>query len=166
MKKKAFQKIEVSRLGMGNMRLPSVDAKDSKAPIDYPEAIKLIRRAYEEGINYFDTAYVYNDGDSEKCLGEAMKVFPRDSYYLATKFHIDANPDYEAVFEEQLRRLQTDRIDFYLIHCLTDGNADKYLNSGAIEYFLEQKKKGRISYLGFSSHAGVDTLSPAAKPWL
>ena len=158
MKKKAFQKIEVSRLGMGNMRLPSVDAKDSKAPIDYPEAIKLIRRAYEEGINYFDTAYVYNDGDSEKCLGEAMKVFPRDSYYLATKFHIDANPDYKAVFEEQLRRLQTDRIDFYLIHCLTDGNADKYLNSGAIEYFLEQKKKGRISYLGFSSHAGIDTL--------
>ena len=58
MKKKAFQKIEVSRLGMGNMRLPSVDAKDSKAPIDYPEAIKLIRREYEEGINDIDTANV------------------------------------------------------------------------------------------------------------
>ena len=158
MKCKKFQGIELSMLGMGNMRLPSVDSKNPNAPIDHPEAIKLIRRAYDEGINYFDTAYIYNDGDSEKCLGEAMEVFPRDSYYLATKFYIDATTDYEAVFEEQLRRLQTDRIDFYLLHCLTDGNADRYLNSGAIEYFLEQKKKGRISYLGFSSHAGVDTL--------
>lgn len=158
MKYKGFQDIELSTLGMGNMRLPSVDAKNPNAPIDYPEAIKIIRRAYEEGINYFDTAYIYNDGDSEKCLGEAMKVFTRDSYYIATKFYIDANPDYEAVFEEQLQRLQTDRIDFYLLHCLNDGNIDKYLNSGAIEYFLEQKNKGRIRYLGFSSHASVDTL--------
>lgn len=155
---KTFQDIELSRLGMGNMRLPSTNAKDPNAPIDYPEAIKLIRRAYEEGINYFDTAYVYNDGDSEQCLGEAMNVFPRDSYYLATKFFIDANPDYEAVFEEQLRRLQTDHIDFYLIHCLTDANTDKYLTSGAIDYFLEQKKNGRIRYFGFSSHAGVENL--------
>lgn len=158
MEYKSFQDIKLSRLGMGNMRLPSVDPKNPNAAIDHPEAIKLIRRAYDEGINYFDTAYVYNDGDSEICLGEAMKVFPRDSYYIATKFYIDANPDYEAVFEEQLRRLQTDRIDFYLIHCLNEGNVDKYLNSGAIEYFLEQKKNGRIRYVGFSSHAGVETL--------
>lgn len=158
MKYKKFKDIELSRLGMGNMRLPSVDPKNPNAPIDHPEAIKLIRRAYDEGINYFDTAYVYNDGDSEKCVGEAMSVLPRDSYYLATKFYIDAAEDYEAVFEEQLKRLQTDRIDFYLIHCVVDGNADRYIKSGAIEYFLEQKKKGRITYLGFSSHAGVDTL--------
>lgn len=167
MEYKKFQDIKLSGLGMGNMRLPSVDPKNSNAPIDYPEAIKIIRHAYEAGINYFDTAYIYNDGDSEKCLGEAMKVFARDSYYLATKFYIDATSDYEAVFEEQLQRLQTNRIDFYLLHCIVDGNADKYLNSGAIEYFLEQKKKGRISYLGFSSHAGVDTLRRFAShhPW-
>ncbi|WP_455720595.1 aldo/keto reductase [Agathobacter sp.] len=158
MEYKDFKDIKLSRLGMGNMRLPSTDAKNPNAPIDHPEAIKIIRRAYDEGINYFDTAYIYNDGDSEKCLGEAMNVFPRDSYYIATKFYIDATPDYEAVFEEQLKRLQTDRIDFYLLHCLTDANADKYLNSGAIDYFLEQQKKGRISYFGFSSHAGVETL--------
>ncbi len=158
MKYKKFQDIELSRLGMGNMRLPSSDPKDPNAPIDYPEAIKIIRRAYEEGINYFDTAYIYNNGDSEKCLGEAMKIFPRDSYYIATKFYIDATPDYEAVFEEQLQRLQTDRIDFYLLHCLNEANIDKYLNSGAIEYFLRQKEAGRIRYFGFSSHAGVDTL--------
>ena len=143
---------------MGNMRLPSTDPKNPSAPIDYPEAFKIIRRAYEAGINYFDTAYIYNNGESEKCLGEAMKIFPRDSFFIATKFSIDSTPDYEAVFEEQLRRLQTDYIDFYLLHCLTDANVDKYLNSGAIEYFLKQKEEGRIRYLGFSSHAGVETL--------
>lgn len=155
---KAFQNIKLSGLGMGNMRLPSTDPKNPSAPIDYSEAFKIIRRAYEAGINYFDTAYIYNNGESEKCLGEAMKIFPRDSFFIATKFSIDSTPDYEAVFEEQLRRLQTDYIDFYLLHCLTDANVDKYLNSGAIEYFLKQKEEGRIRYLGFSSHAGVETL--------
>lgn len=155
---KAFQNIKLSGLGMGNMRLPSTDPKNPSAPIDYPEAFKIIRRAYEAGINYFDTAYIYNNGESEKCLGEAVKIFPRDSFFIATKFNIDSNPDYEAVFEEQLQRLQMDYIDFYLLHCLTDSNVDKYLNSGAIEYFLKQKEEGRIRYLGFSSHAGVETL--------
>lgn len=155
---KPFQNITLSRLGMGNMRLPSVNPGDPNAPIDYPKAHEIIDHAYNNGINYFDTAWVYNNGDSEKCLGEAMKKFPRDSFYLATKFNIGANPDYKYVFEEQLRRLQTDRIDFYLLHCLTDDNITKYLESGAIEYFLEQKEKGRISYLGFSSHSSVETL--------
>ena len=77
---KAFQNIKLSGLGMGNMRLPSTDPKNPSAPIDYPEAFKIIRRAYEAGINYFDTAYIYNNGESEKCLGEAMKIFPRDSF--------------------------------------------------------------------------------------
>ncbi|MDD6637929.1 MAG: aldo/keto reductase [Lachnospiraceae bacterium] len=155
---KSFQSIQLSRLGLGNMRLPLQDAANPKSPIDYPAAHEIIDRAYEQGINYFDTAYVYNDGDSEKCLGECMKKHPRDSFYLATKFHIGANPDYKAVFEEQLARLQTDHIDFYLIHCLMDNNIDQYLESSCIDYFLEQKAKGRITYLGFSSHAGVQTL--------
>ena len=96
---KSFQSIQLSRLGLGNMRLPLQDAANPKSPIDYPAAHEIIDRAYEQGINYFDTAYVYNDGDSEKCLGECMKKHPRDSFYLATKFHIGANPDYKAVFE-------------------------------------------------------------------
>ena len=154
-----FQSISLSVLGMGNMRLPSTDPKDPKAPIDHPKAHELIAEAYHAGVNYFDTAYVYNAGDSEVTVGEAMKDFPRDSYYLATKFHIGVNPDYKAVFEEELRRLQTDHIDFYLIHCIMNNNIDTYLNSGAIEYFLEQKRLGRITYLGFSSHADPDVLA-------
>ena len=162
MKYKKFKDIELSRLGMGNMRLPSDDPSNPSSPINYKKAHKIIDHAYENGINYFDTAYVYNDGDSEKCLGEAMKKYPRDSFYLATKFFIGANPDYQAVFEEQLERLQTDHIDFYLIHCVMDGNADQYLKSGAIEYFLEKQKEGKITYLGFSSHAGCETLEKFA----
>ncbi len=156
---KDYQGIRLSTLGMGNMRLPTVNPADPKAAIDYPAAHQIIDSAYENGINYFDTAYTYSGGESEKCLGACMTKHPRDSFYLASKYFIGANPDYKAVFEEQLQRLQTDRIDFYLIHCLLDNNIDSYLCSGAIEYFLEQKRLGRIRYLGFSSHASLETLT-------
>lgn len=155
---KSFQNIKLSHLGMGNMRLPSSNPKDRDAPIDYAEAFKIIHRAYEEGINYYDTAYVYNAGDSEKCVGEAMKGFDRSSFYIATKFNLPSNPDYKAVFEEQLQRLQTDYIDFYLLHAVMDKNYENYLNSGAIDYFNELKAQGRIRYFGFSSHAGTEVL--------
>ncbi len=155
---KKFKDIELSTLGMGNMRLPAVDPKDPHSPIDWPKAHEIIDYAYSHGVNYFDTAYVYNNGESEKCLGECMKKYPRDSFYIATKFNYGANPDYKEVFETQLERLQTDYIDFYLLHCLLDGNIDNYLNCGCIDYFLDLQKQGKIKYLGFSSHAGVDTL--------
>ena len=166
MEYKAYKDIQLSRLGMGNMRLPS-KGEGPNAPIDWEKAHEIIDYAMEHGITYYDTAYVYNGGESERCLGAAVKKYPRDSFYLATKFNIMANPDYEAVFQEQLERLQTDRIDFYLMHCLMDGNIDRYLESGAIEYFLKQKELGRIRYLGFSSHAGVETLTRFADhhPW-
>ena len=111
-----FNGLKLSKLGLGNMRLPLVDPNDPKSPIDYKEAHKIIDMAYENGITYFDTAYVYNSGDSEKCLGQCMKKYKRDTFYIATKFNIDANPNYKEVFKEQLERLQTDYIDFYLIH--------------------------------------------------
>ncbi|MBO4368215.1 MAG: aldo/keto reductase [Clostridia bacterium] len=158
MKYKAFKDISLSRLGLGNMRLPSLEPGKPGSPIDYAAAHAIMDRAYQAGINYFDTAYVYNNGDSERCVGEGMKKYPRDSFYLATKFNIGANPDYRAVFAEQLERLQTDRIDFYLIHCVMDGNAKQYIDSGAIEYFLDMKAQGKITWLGFSSHASPDTL--------
>ena len=158
-----FQSVSLSRLGMGNMRLPRVDPEDPRSPIDHAEACRVIAEAYRGGINYFDTAYVYDGGDSEVCLGEAMQAYPRSSYYLATKFNIRANPDFRAVFDEQLSRLQTDHIDFYLLHCLLDGNADSYLESGAIPFFQEQKEKGRISYFGFSSHASPEVLERFAR---
>lgn len=152
---KPFRNISLSCLGMGAMRLPMKD----KDHIDYDKAHRILDHAYESGINYFDTAYVYQGGDSERCLGECMKKYPRDSFYIASKFHIGANPDYEAVFEEQLKRLQTNRIDFYLLHCLQENNVESYLSSGAIDYFRKQKELGRITYLGFSSHASPATLT-------
>ncbi|MBQ0071951.1 MAG: aldo/keto reductase [Spirochaetales bacterium] len=156
---KAFQDIQLSRLGMGNMRLPLQE--DGKT-IDRVKTQEILDYAMANGINYYDTAYVYNAGDSERAVGECMKKHPRDSFYLATKFNYGANPDYKAVFEEQLARLQTDHIDFYLLHCLLDNNIDSYLNCGCIEYFMEQKELGRIKYLGFSSHASVETLEKFA----
>jgi len=159
---KAYNEIKLSTLGLGNMRLPLVNPDDPKSPIDYKGAHEIIDYAMANGINYYDTAWVYNDGDSEKCLGEGIKKYPRDSYYLATKYNIGAGVPYEEVFEEQLSRLHTDHIDFYLIHCILDGNVDDYLSNGCIEYFLEQKAKGRIRYLGFSSHAGLEALTKFA----
>lgn len=152
---KPFQEISLSCLGMGVMRLPMAD----KDHIDYPKAHAILDRALEAGINYFDTAYIYQAGDSERCLGQWLQKQDRKKLYVATKFSVDANPDYEAVFEEQLRRLQTDYVDFYLIHCLKAHNIDRYINDGAIEYFLKQKELGRIRYLGFSTHADLDTLT-------
>lgn len=160
---KAFQDIQLSRLGMGNMRLPSDNPNDPNAAINWEKAAEILDYAMAHGINYYDTAYIYNNGDSEKCVGAALCKYPRDSYYLATKFYIEANPDYEAVFEEQLERLRTDHIDFYLLHCLTDDNLEQYLNSGCISYFEEQQRKGRITYFGFSSHASPETLLKMAE---
>lgn len=152
---KPFRDIQLSCLGMGAMRLPMLDNDH----INYEEAHRILDLAYESGINYYDTAYVYQNGDSEKCLGQWMRKYPRDSFYLATKFNVNANPDYEAVFEEQLQRLQTDHIDFYLIHCVQENNVDKYLEGGCIDYFRKQKALGRITYFGFSSHATPETLA-------
>ena len=140
---KDYKDIKLSRLGMGNMRLPRVN-NEPKGEIDYDAAKAMIDSAIASGINYYDTAYVYHEHTSESFLGKALKEYPRDSYYLATKFYIRSNPDFKAVFEEQLANLQTDYIDFYLIHCLVDDSYDEYVNSGCIEYFLEKQKKPKI----------------------
>lgn len=160
MKTKAFKDLQLSCLGMGNMRLPLNGPKDTD--IDMEKAQAIIDYAMAHGINYYDTAYVYHNGESERFLGKAMAKYPRESFCLATKFNYNANPDYKAVFEEQLERLNTDYIDFYLLHAIGDGTADKYIDCGCIEYFEEQKKLGRIRYLGFSAHASVETLERVA----
>lgn len=152
---KPYKNIRLSTLGMGGMRLP-MKGQDQ---IDYEKAHAILDHAYASGINYYDTAYVYQNGDSERCLGQWMQKYPRSSFYVATKFNVNATTDYEAVFEEQLQRLQTDHIDFYLIHCLQANNIDKYIDGGAVAYFQKQKELGRITYLGFSSHADPDTLT-------
>ena len=145
---KKFKDIELSTLGMGNMRLPVTEDKE----IDYPKAKAIIDQAYKDGINYYDTAYIYHGGKSEEFVGKALKEYPRDSYYVATKFNINAQPDYKKQFSEQLERLDMDHVDFYLLHGVGDQNAERFKECGCIEYFDSMKKEGKITYFGFSYH--------------
>lgn len=159
---KEFREISLSALGMGNMRLP-IKPGGTDGDIDLERGKEIIDKAMSSGVNYYDTAYIYHSGKSEGFLREALvKRYPRDSFYIADKFFIHANPDYKAVFEEQLTRLGTDHIDFYLIHSVTDNTAETYINSGCIEYFEEQQRLGRIKYLGFSSHSSPEKLKEFA----
>jgi len=149
--------LKLSMLGMGNMRLPVQQDVDGK-PIDYTKAKAIIDAAMKAGINYYDTAYIYHGGESEVFTGRALAEYPRDSYYVATKFNLDANPDFVAQFGEQLARLNMDHIDFYLLHGVMDHNLEKYFEIGAVEYFDEMKAQGKIRYFGFSFHGTPDAL--------
>ncbi len=149
---------KVSRLGFGTMRLPVKDGE-----IDMTELCKMTDYAIENGVNYFDTAYPYHDGMSEICIAKALSKYPRDSYFIADKFpghQIMEKIDPEGVFETQLKRLNTDYIDFYLLHNVNEHSMSVYMNPeyGIIDYFLEQKRKGRIKHLGFSTHATPEGL--------
>ena len=157
MEKRIYKdKDEVSLIGFGCMRLPVENQKTQK--IDFEKAEKLIDYAYEKGVNYFDTAYAYHNGDSEVFIGEVLKKYPRDSYYLADKMPTWLLEDYsdgEKYFEEQLKRCQVDYFDFYLLHTLGKPDTDfieRYIKTGIYEYLVEEKKKGRIKNLGFSFH--------------
>lgn len=154
-----FQDIKLSGLGLGMMRLPVVDGNDGV--IDEAAAADIIDYAYKNGINYFDTAWGYHDGNSELVAGKYLSKYPRESYYLASKFpgYDNSNmPKVREIFEEQLRKCQTPYFDFYLFHNLYEGNVDDYLDPkfGILEYLLEQKKNGRIKHLGFSTHGSIE----------
>lgn len=143
--------IDVSILGYGCMRFPTTP--DGK--IDRNLAQPLIDKAYESGVNYFDTAYVYHNGESESFLGDALAKRHRNSYFLATKFpcfSLEKKEDVLRIFNEQLARLKTDYIDFYLLHSLNKNNWEKVLNFNVIDTFKQLKEQGKIKYLGFSFH--------------
>lgn len=156
-----FQDISLSGLGLGMMRLPVVDGNDGE--IDEAAAAEMIDCAYRSGINYFDTAWGYHNGNSERVAGKFLSRYPRETYYLASKFpgYDNSNmPKVKEIFEEQLRKCQTPYFDFYLFHNVYEGNIDDYLNPkfGILDYLLEQKKNGRIKHLGFSAHGSVETM--------
>ena len=155
---KDFKGNPISTLGFGVMRMPTDPADSTKFDREAGQAI--IDRAIELGINYFDTAHLYQKTDSEKFLGEALKKYPRDSYYLATKFYGSTKRDIRKTFFDQLERLQTDYIDFYLLHCLEEDTFKLYTDP-ELDYlgFLRQMRaEGRIRYLGFSTHASPEML--------
>ena len=154
-----FHDLPVSALGIGSLRLPA--KPEDPNCIDREKAQKVIDYALGHGINFVDTAYTYHEGDSERFLGEALKKHNRSSYYLSSKYYVSANPDIRALFEEQLRRLQTDYLDFYLLHGMDENSFDAFTDESRdyIGFLQEQKRLGRIRYLGFSSHAAPETLS-------
>ena len=155
---KDFHGLKISALGMGGVRFATVPGDLNR--IDREKAIPLVRKAYQQGINFFDTAYTYQNGDSERFFAEALAPYPRESYYLSSKFYADGKYDIRQVFEEQLQRLQTDYIDFYMLHSLDDTRFSYYTDKEKdyIGYLLEQKKAGRIRFLGFSTHASPQML--------
>jgi len=154
---KNFKGTKLSLLGLGAMRLPQ-KGEGWGMPIIHDEAEELIDYALANGINYFDTAYIYHGGESEVLLGNALKKHPRESFYVADKYSMNAEPDYKKQFETQLERLQMDYIDFYLLHAVQDTNIEKYLSNGCIEYFEELKSQGKIKHLGFSFHGSPEAM--------
>lgn len=158
---KTFQNLKLSAIGMGAMRLPVIDGDDSK--IDESAAFQMVDYAMEHGINYYDTAWGYHNGQSEIIMGKALNRYPRGSYYLATKFpgYDLSNMDkVEQIFEQQLQKCGVDYFDFYLFHNVCELNIDAYLDKKycIYEYLMKQKKAGRILHLGFSVHGSYDVM--------
>lgn len=152
---KDFQDIRLSSLGFGMMRLPG---GCDNPQIDEAQTAEMIDYAIRNGVNYFDTAWGYHQGNSERVAGKLLSEYSRERYYLASKF-----PGYDAsnfghveeIFEEQLKKCRTDYFDFYLLHNIYEKNIDAYLDDETyhtVSYLLEQKARGRIRHLGFSAH--------------
>ena len=149
--------IETSLLGFGCMRFPV--CADGK--IDEPEAERMLDKAIAEGVNYIDTAYPYHEGQSEIVVGKILKKYERSSFYLATKlplWKVEKKEDIRAIFEEQLEKLQTDYIDFYLMHAVGKERWDKMLEIGCIGELEKLKAEGKIKYLGFSFHDSYEVF--------
>lgn len=158
---KDFEGIKLSALGMGCMRLPLKGSSD--AEIDEEQAKEMAEYAFKHGVNYFDTAWGYHDGNSETVMGKILKNFPRDKFYLASKFpgyDLTNFPKVKEIFEKQLEKCQVDHFDFYLFHNVCELNIDKYLDPkyGVYDYLTEQKRNGRIRHLGFSAHGSYDVI--------
>jgi len=151
--------LRVSALGMGAMRLPTLPEENK--PIDRPEAIKLIRYAIDNGVNYVDTAYPYHGGDSEVLVGEALQDGYREKVILATKlpcWKIEKYEDMEATLDEQLAKLKVDHVDVYLLHSLHADSFEKMLNLGFPKFLDDMVVKGKIKYPGFSFHDNAETF--------
>lgn len=159
---KNFQDLKLSNLGFGTMRLPN-KGENGDTPIDEEETAKMVEYAIKNGVNYFDTAWGYHNGESEVVIGKVLNKYPRDSYYLATKFpgYDLSNMDkVEEIFEKQLEKTGMEYFDFYLFHNVYEKNVDPYLDEkyGILDYLLKQKENGRIKHLGFSVHGSYDVM--------
>ena len=142
---KKFKDLSLSALGLGTMRLPCINGDDSR--IDEESAARMVSYAMDQGINYYDTAWGYHNGNSETVMGRILKSYPRDSFYLASKFpgyDLSNMTKVEEIFEKQLEKCQVDYFDFYLFHNVWEMNIDAYLDDekyGVFSYLMKQKEK-------------------------
>lgn len=151
--------VQLSRLGLGCMRLPQT----AEGAIDEHELQHMVDYAIAHGVNYFDTAWPYHGGRSEIAIGKALAKYPRDTWYLADKYpghQILSSYNPAETFEEQLQKCGVDYFDFYLLHNVCEESFGVYTDPkwDILNYFKEQKRAGRIHHLGFSSHARPDSL--------
>lgn len=167
MDRKFIEKFGVSlpRLGYGCMRFPTKDNK-----IDFEYAKKLIHYAYNGGINYFDTAYNYHGGESETFLGQVLTEFKRESYFLTSKlpvWKIKEEGDAEKLFNEQLKKCNTEYFDFYLLHSLNEKSIETVEKFNLYDFILNKKNEGKIKNIGFSFHDDNEILRKfaAAHKW-
>ena len=156
-----FQELQLSALGLGAMRLPLIDGND--ADIDYEAAADMVACAMEQGVNYYDTAWGYHNGNSELVMGKALGRYPREKFYIADKFpgyDLANMPKVQEIFEKQLEKCGVDYFDFYLFHNVCELNIDAYLDEkyGIFAYLMEQKRNGRIRHLGFSAHGSCKVM--------
>ena len=158
---KQFANLSLSALGLGCMRLPVIDGDSAR--IDEEKSREMVAYAMQNGINYYDTAWGYHGGMSEVVMGKILRDYPRESFYLASKFpgyELDNHGKIAEIFPRQLEKCQVEYFDFYLIHSVTEANIDRYLDPkyGTLAYVLEQKKNGRIRHLGFSFHGNTEVM--------
>jgi predicted aldo/keto reductase-like oxidoreductase len=150
--------IKVSLLGFGCMRFPT----GPDGQVDKIRTEAMLKAAYDAGVNYYDTAYPYHGGTSERITSDIMKQFPRDSFHYATKlptWAVHSLDDAKRIFAEQLDRLQTDYVDFYLLHALNRDGWKRLKDLGVVEYFEGLQKEGKIKRYGFSFHDEYDVFN-------
>lgn len=167
-----FKDTKLSRLGLGLMRLPvkTKIKREANPLIDYKEGQRLVDYAIEHGINYFDTAYMYHAGKSEKFIGTALAKYPRESYYLVDKLPIwmcRKKSDMEKIFNNQLERTGADYFDNYLLHSLDKNNFRKCEEYSAYDFVKQKQREGKVKNIGFSFHGTIDDLKEivAAHHW-
>lgn len=155
-------------LGFGMMRLPKINPEGNE--IDYKTAGLMFDRAMKAGLNYFDTAYPYHGGLSEKCCGDLLTKYPRDSYYLTSKLpvgRLQTADDMERIFNEQLTRTKAGYFDFYLAHAMNGGLWEKFKQLKVFEFMKKKQAEGKIRRIGFSFHDTPKVLKTIAEahPW-
>lgn len=149
--------IETSLLGFGCMRFPTMP--DGR--IDEGRAEKMLDQAIASGVNYIDTAYPYHNGESEPFVGKVLSKYDRNSFYLASKlplWAVNTLEDAKRIFEDQLKRLRTDHIDFYLLHAVNREKWEAMKELGVVDYCVQLQKEGRIRYYGFSFHDSYEVF--------